>query len=217
MKWKPGPSGLVTYASIAASTAVTAFFYRALPERLATHWNASGQADGTSGKALGAFLLPAISAALSLLLFVLPSIDPMREGFSVSRKAYDRMVMALAVFFFLLQMMILSWNLGVRFDFSRFLMPALGALFFSIGTFLPGIRRNWFAGIRTPWTLSSEEVWTKTHVQAGAVFRLIGVAACFGALFPRSALALLVIPTLVGLAWLTFYSYLAYRRALTAR
>jgi uncharacterized membrane protein len=93
------------------------------------------------------------------------------------------------------------------------LAPALGALFYGIGVMMGDAKFNWFVGVRTPWTLSSEEVWERTHRLGGRLFKNCGLAALLGML-ARGWLALLltVAPVLVAGIYLTYYSYAEYRR-----
>lgn len=203
---------VIVCALILASALTTAYFYADLPQTLVTHWNSSGEANGTADKSWGVFLVPLIAAFISLLLFSLPYIDPIDKGYRNFRKEYDWLIVLIAAFLSLLQVMTVVWNLGLHFNFSRFLAPTVGVLFYFIGTLMPGFKRNWFAGIRTPWTLSSEDVWRKTHDQAGSVFQLMGIIACFGAVIPRYSLYFLFVPTILGVAWVTLYSYLVFRK-----
>ncbi|HTK60104.1 MAG TPA: DUF1648 domain-containing protein, partial [Candidatus Baltobacteraceae bacterium] len=69
------------------------FLWSRLPSVMATHWNASGEANGTSSKAFALFLMPGIAVILAALLFWLPSIDPIAKGFTAFRKEYDRLVL----------------------------------------------------------------------------------------------------------------------------
>ena len=47
-------------------------------------------------------------------------------------------------------------------------------LFVLLGNYLGKSHPNWFAGVRTPWTLSSDYAWEKTHRWAGRLFVLTG-------------------------------------------
>lgn len=202
----------VSAALIAASFLVGALLYRTLPETIVTHWGPSGEPNGTMAKPYGVFLLPFVMAAVTLLLFSLPKIDPLKNSYASFRKEYDRLIVLIVAFMTMMNGLVLAWNLGYRFNLSRFIAPAVGIFFYFLGTIMPGIKRNWFAGIRTPWTLSSDRVWQKTHEKAGSVFQLAGIVACFGAVVPRYAFELLVVPILAATLWVTFYSYLVYRK-----
>jgi len=92
------------------------------------------------------------------------------------------------------------------------LIPALGFLFFYIGMIMKHLKRNWFIGIRTPWTISSDKVWDKTHKLGGILFRISGVITIFGIFFKNYLLWFVLAPLLVSAVWLIVYSYLEYRK-----
>ncbi len=85
-------------------------------------------------------------------------------------------------------------------------------LFYAIGALMQHAKRNYFIGIRTPWTLSSDEVWDRTHKAAGKWFRLAGLAALGGVLWPDLAVVFVIVPVMVAALYSTVYSYLEYRR-----
>jgi len=207
-------------AGIAATVIITAMFVAGLlawphlPEIMAIHWNASNVADGTVHKFLGVFSAPVIATALAALLFWLPSADPLRRSFKAFRREYDGLILLLLGFFLLMQAMVLAWNLGARFEFSRILAPGVGLLCYYLGSIMPRMERNHFMGIRTPWTLSSDRVWRATHRHAGYLFRISGVLASFGAVFHDYAFALILGPIVLTALWATIHSYLVYRKRL---
>jgi uncharacterized membrane protein len=100
----------------------------------------------------------------------------------------------------------------------RMLAPAVGLLFVGIGVLLRGARRNWFMGIRTPWTLMSEEVWDRTHKVGSRLFLISGALAALGALTGGwLALALTVAPVMVSAVYLVYYSQREYQRVVVER
>ena len=205
-------AAVIVVLLVLAGALTTGYFYNDLPQTIATHWNSSGLVNGTADKSWGLFLPTVLAALIAALLFALPAIDPLDKGYQNFRKTYNWLIVLITGFLILLQAMIVVWNLGLHFNFSRFIAPTVGVLFYFIGTLLPGIKRNWFAGIRTPWTLSSDRVWTKTHEHAGAIFQLSGIVACFGAIFPLYSLYFLFVPSILAVAWIIVYSYLVFRK-----
>jgi uncharacterized membrane protein len=203
---------LLAAALAAAPLAAGLFAWDALPEMMATHWGPDGLADGRSGKAFGVLFLPLLSAALAGFLSALPKLDPLAAGFKAFRKEYDGLVVLIVGFLALIQAAILAWNLGARFDFVQVVGPGIGLLFFYLGAIMPQMRRNWFAGIRTPWTLSSDRVWEETHRVGGKAFQAAGVLAVLGAVFTDVGFALIVVPALAAALGVTLYSYLVYRK-----
>ncbi|WP_266076364.1 SdpI family protein [Haladaptatus caseinilyticus] len=203
---------LVAALLVAVAFGVSVFFYPQMPDRMATHWTTSGDADGTMGKLWGAFLLPTVTAVLLALFAVIPRIDPLDENISVFRKQYALFVVLFVAFMLYVHSFVILWNLGYRFDFTTVLAPAIGALFYFIGVLMNRVERNWFVGVRTPWTLSNDEVWKNTHSRAGPLFKLAGLVAIVGVFVPTYAIYLMVVPA-VGIAiYLTVYSYVEYRR-----
>ncbi len=95
---------------------------------------------------------------------------------------------------------------------SMAVVPSLGFLIFYIGILLENAKQNWFIGIRTPWTLSSEAVWEKTHRIGGKLFKAAGVITVLGIFIQRYAVHL-IIGTLVLITLYTMlFSYLEYQK-----
>ena len=183
-----------------------------LPEQLVTHWNAAGEPDGTMPKATALALVPVLSAFLLGLFAVLPRIDPLRENIAEFRPYYDWFVVVFTAFMAILHAGILAFNLGYEFDFLVLIVGGLALLFFYVGVLLENAERNWFVGIQTPWTLSSAEVWDRTHALGGRLFKLAALASVVGLLFGDYALYVVLIVILAVAAITVAYSYYLYER-----
>ncbi len=203
---------LVAAGLVALSFAVSIYALPRAPETVATHWNAAGQADGTMAKVPGLFVLPALTAGVLVLLYVAPRVDPLGANVAAFREHYDWFVVLFAAFMGYVNALVVAFNLGYDVNVSRMLYPALGLLFLFVGLVLDEAERNWFVGIRTPWTLSSDEVWEKTHELGATLFKASGVVALLGVLVPGYALWLVVGPVAASAAITTVYSFVAYRR-----
>lgn len=92
------------------------------------------------------------------------------------------------------------------------MLPAMGLLFIYIGWMLRKAKRNFFIGIRTPWTLSSDKVWDKTHQLGSILFMISGVLALIGSLFGSNAIWFVMVPLLGSTMFLVVYSYMLYQR-----
>ena len=192
--------------------AVGFYLYPRMPERMAIHWGLTGEADGYGSRFLGLFLIPLISVVFLPLLLVLPRLDPLR-GIERFRGGYDWFVFGFMAYMAYVYGLSLAWNLGWRFSFMRMLAPAMGGLFVGIGVLMRDVRQNWFVGIRTPWTLSSEEVWDRTHEVVSSLFIASGGLAALGALAEGwVALALIVVPVMFTGIYTVYYSYSEYQR-----
>jgi uncharacterized membrane protein len=117
------------------------------------------------------------------------------------------------LFLLYVHLLTLLWNVGYRLAIDRALPPALGLLFLLIAYLLRHARRNWFIGIRTPWTLSSDRVWEQTHRLGAVLFALCGLLSLLGAFFGGpSALFLTLTPLLLSTMFLIVYSWWLYRQ-----
>ena len=186
--------------------------YPMMPERIASHWNMQGEADGYGSKALGVFLLPALSAVILCLFMIIPKIDPLGKNIESFRKYYDGFILSFIAFMSYLYILTILWNTGMRFNMSQALSPAFGMLFYYLGILLENAKRNWFIGIRTPWTLSSDVVWDKTHRIGGKLFKAAGIISLLGALIPQYAILLMLVPVILVAAYSVFYSYVEYSK-----
>ena len=88
----------------------------------------------------------------------------MKANIAKFRGAFNLFIVFMTLFLMYVQGLTLAWNLGfTHFKMSKSLLPAVGLLFIMIGFMIRKAKRNFFIGIRTPWTLSSDKVWDETH------------------------------------------------------
>lgn len=196
---------------VLASFGVSAYFYPQTPETVASHWNINGEANGYMSKFWGLFLMPIVSLAMLLFFWVIPKIDPLKPNIEKFRKYFDAFIVVFLLFFLYVHLLTVVWNLGARFNMVQFMSPAFGVLFYCCGVLLEKAQRNWFIGIRTPWTISNEEVWDKTHRLAGKLFKIAGIIALGGLILPDAAFYLVIFPILFFSLYITVYSYWEYK------
>jgi uncharacterized membrane protein len=198
-------------AVIAAMLVFALAVFPRLPETIPTHWNFAGEADGWSPRFPSAFFMPGTALAIWLLALVLPRIDPRRERYPAFAETYWLLIGLTLLFLAGMQVVVLGVALGWPLDVGRVVPAGTGLLFIGIGNVLPRVRSNWWMGIRTPWTLSSERVWQRTHRVGGRVFVAAGLLFVLVAVFPVGEW---VIPAIIFGAVLgtTAYSYFAWRR-----
>lgn len=191
--------------------ATGAAFYPYLPAEVASHWNAAGQVNGYLSRPLGAFLFPIIFVVLALIFIAIPHVDPRRENIAKFRNVYNWFVAAIALFFYYAYLLTLLPSVGYSIDVGKALLPAFAVLLFVIGTVMPLTKPNWFVGIRTPWTISSEIVWRKTHRLGGILFRVSAVIALIGLFFSfRVGLWFLIVPLIASVITVIVYSYVVW-------
>lgn len=199
---------------IMLSFIIGAYFYPQMPDRVASHWNVRGEVDGYMSKFWGLFLMPIVSIGLLLLFILIPKVDPLKENIEKFRKHFNDFMVLMIVFLFYIYLLTLAWNVGLRFDMSRAIIPAMGLLFYYIGTLLANSKRNWFIGIKTPWTLSSDKVWEETHRIGGKLFKLAGMITILGLFFLKWLLWFVAVPVILVALYTSIYSYFVYQKEL---
>lgn len=182
------------------------------PEAFVSHWNAEGVPDGHISKFWGLFLLPSITLGIFLLFLVFAVIDPLKKNIALFRSWFDLSILVFICFFAYIHALTLYWNFIGPFSMNIAIAPAFSFLFIFIGILLRKTKRNWFIGIRTPWTLSSDSVWEKTHRLGSSLFIGVGILSSFGMLFPSYLFTLFFVPLIISVIFLLIYSYIAYRK-----
>lgn len=205
-------SKVIIFLIILLSFAIAVYLYPKMPARMASHWNFQGNVDGYMPKFWGLFLMPFISVIIVLLLIFLPKIDPLKANIEKFRKYFDGFIILMMLFLLYIYLLSIYWNLGGRFNMGRLMAPALAILFYYCGVLIEKAKRNWFIGIRTPWTLSSDRVWDKTHRLGGKLFKIAGVIALLGIFFPNSGFYLVLIPVIATSFYAIVYSYFEYQK-----
>ena len=187
--------------------------YSRLPDRVAVHWNMSGEPNRFASRLEGAFLLPVVMVALYLILQWYPSRDPRAANIAKFRRAYDTNVAATIAFLGVVHALALGQSLGWRVDITTVVLVCAGAMFVLFGNLLPLARSNFIFGIRTPWTLSSEHVWARAHRVGGYAMVAAGLLTMVSAFFARPggvvvALASMMLAGMIPVV----YSYLLWSR-----
>lgn len=187
-------------------------YYPKMPEQMATHWNASGQVNGYMSRFWGVFLLPIIFLGIALLFIAIPRIDPLKKNIQDFRKYYDGFIVVFFLFMLAVYLMMLLWNVGIEISHNLIMPIGIGILFFCAGVLIEHAKRNWSIGIRTPWTLSNDKVWQKTHKLGAKLFKIAGIIAIIGVFFKNYALWFVLAPIIIVAVYLVFYSYFEYQK-----
>jgi uncharacterized membrane protein len=205
-------SEIIIFGIIILSFAIGIYYYPQMPEQLASHWNTQGNVDGYMSKFWGLFLIPIISVGMLLLFILIRGIDPLKSNIQQFRKYYDGFVVLITIFLFYLYLLTIFWHTGYTFNMITFLSPALAILFYYSGILIENAKRNWFIGIRTPWTLSSDKVWDKTHKIGGKLFKIAGVITLLAIFFQKLAIFIIVVPVIIFSIYTVVYSYFEYHK-----
>jgi uncharacterized membrane protein len=202
-----------SWLMFAVALTVTLFTYHGLPDHMAVHWGIDGQPDGYAPKWFASLMFPVFMLGMILLLRWLPSIDPNKENVERFQGAYHIINAGIVSLFFILHLVVILQGLGYELNVPMLITFLLGALFILTGNYLPRVRPNYFLGIRTPWTLTDEEVWRKTHRTGGKMFVAGGVLMLLASFFPSSYQFPVVMAVILIVAiGTTILSYVIYKQ-----
>ncbi len=203
------PAGLALIAAIASLAVLNR-----LPEQMPVHFDMHGNANGWMPRAIGAFLPPALILFLWALLHVAPRIDPRRANYEKFGEAWEITIGAVLGLIFAIHFVVLALALGYPVPMQRVFPVLIGTVFVVMGNVLPRARSNFMYGIRTPWTLSSDRVWARTHRLAGYTMALAGlVMIAAGLLRPAAFTGPLVVGiSIAALAGPALYSYVLWKQ-----
>lgn len=203
----PGAGGL------AASLLFAAWAYRKLPSEVVTHWGVGGEPDAWSSPLTAVVVFPAIGLLLLLVFWALPRIDPRREAYTVAGSPYWLLANLVMLVVALLHVVVLGNALGWAIRIPVLVPLMVGGLFIVIGSVMPRMQPSWFMGIRTPWTLSSDEIWVRTHRIGARYWILAGLLLMLTALGGRVWLALGIGGAVVAVLAPVAYSWWLWRDA----
>ncbi|MEI6072092.1 MAG: SdpI family protein [Verrucomicrobiae bacterium] len=193
-------------------------FWTGFPGRVATHWGLSGRPDSWMGKEAGLLLLPLVNLGIWALFMCLPWLDP---KIRLNVGGYERTLAVLKIwrlattaFLCFLSLLVLAVAGGIPVDMNRAVFNGVLILFLALGNFLGNLRPNYFAGIRTPWTLDDSEIWRATHRVGGRIMVYGALLLLPGQLFLNSEQLMKVfLAYILGFAaWSMGYSYYLFLR-----
>lgn len=210
----PSRGPWIGLALLVVALAVPAVLYGSMPHDVPSHWNAYGQVDDTIAKPLGPFVGTIACAFVLGLYLVLPRISP--KGFDLERfrGAYDAIMLTLVGTMAVVSVAVSLAAAGYAVPVGAMIGTSVGALFAVIGNYMGKVQRNFFVGIRTPWTLASEEVWLRTHRVAAKLFLASGLVMAVSSFF-GPAIIVGVAAVLIASFVPVVYSYVLHRRLAT--
>ena len=203
-----------TIVVIGVQIIVALVAYPFLPARIPTHWDAAGQINGYMPKWLGAFFPAGMSIVLTVFLRGIVAIGPRlgRENQRVTVSQINYVTFGLAVLMLIIQVISFATALGLPVDQANILNLVLSLGMILLGNYMGKFRRNFWMGIRTPWTLTSDMVWERTHRLGGWLFVLGGVIGIAATFIPGVRLWGVVVPILLVALITAVYSYVIYQR-----
>lgn len=194
---------------VAAAFVATAVLYGHLPGRIPLHWDAHGEIDRYGGRA-SAFLMPCVMAGVLALLAVLPRVSPLRFSVDAFSDTYWYCALVVEGMLATIHAVTMAGSLDQGVDTGRWMLGGMAVFIALLGNVMGKVRRNFWLGVRTPWTLANERVWYATHRLAAKMMVGCSALALVAALanLRFAALMLIVVGPLVP----AVYSLLYYKR-----
>ncbi|MDD5254132.1 MAG: SdpI family protein [Candidatus Nanoarchaeia archaeon] len=187
------------------------FLYDKLPDKVPSHFNAKGEVDGYSSRTASIIMMPILTLVLLGFFLLIPKIEVFKENLKSFIKQYYGFIIVFTLFMFILHITLLLRAIGYNINMADFITFLIALLFGYIGLIMQKFKRNFFVGIRTPWTLSNDVVWKKTHELGSKTF-VINSLILLLSLFLSSGLAMwvLIVSVLLNVIILVVYSYVIY-------
>lgn len=188
------------------------FAYPSLPATVASHWNIQGQVDGWMSREFHTIFFPALLIGIYLLMNFIPRLDPRKGRYQEFASVYllirNLIISALLIIF----LAATFYNLGYNLNIGAITAGTIGVLMIIMGNYFGKLKRNWFIGIRTPWTLSSENSWNKTHRLGGKIFIIWGLLLMITPWLSPSYALITLGSLLVAIPVIFIYSYFVYKK-----
>jgi uncharacterized membrane protein len=181
--------------------------------KIPVHWGPGGTPDRFGGKLEGLFLMPVIALLTTVIFSLLPRLEPRKQNLLRSRKAYFAIWVSLMGIFAVLHGISILAALGRNVNMAVLVPMVVGALFMVVGNYMGKVRSNFLMGIRTPWTLSSELSWNKTHRLGGRLFVAFGAILVLAAVVapPELMRGIILVGVAIAAGIPIVYSYLVWR------
>lgn len=186
-----------------------AAIYTKLPDSIPIHYNYEGAIDGYGSKSI-LWIIALIPLLTFIGMFFSRKLDPKRENYEKFDESYRIIRNVLTLFLALLMLITMLIPAGYDINIPLAITSVLSLLFIVLGNYLLTVKQNYFLGIRTPWTLASDNVWRKTHRLAGYEFIILGFVSIAGAFFEYPII--LIVGILFITLHLYIYSYLEFKK-----
>ena len=199
---------------LVATLAVILALYPSVPDIIPTHWGANGQVDGTGPKYM-LFVFWGIAAAVNFLMLFAKKIDPKGESYDRFPNVVNIVRIFITVLLCGLDLLTIGFAFDPQFaDMNTIMFAVMGAMFILLGNYMPKVKHNYTFGIKTMWTIASEDVWNKTHRMAGPLWMAGGLVMMAMAFIKNSSA---VVPVIVGVTIVEVvvpmvYSYIVFQQ-----
>lgn len=199
-------------ALIIFSALVGFLVYPSLPHQIPSHWNARGIVDDWMNKNLAVLFFPVLTLAVYLLMTFIPFADPYKKNYLKFARHYFLFRAITVLFLVLIYFFTLWYAMGLKANIVYFIIPMLSIFIIYTGFFMTKVKRNYFVGIRTPWTIHSEKVWDKTHEFGGKVVVIAGILSLISIISVKYSFIIFISIILIAFSIPVVYSYILFKK-----
>lgn len=202
---------IISSVFVVIAVAVGVWLYPHLPARVPDHWDLAGHVDGWTSRWWAVATPVLVLLGLMLLTWLLPVISPRRFEITPFARVYTGLMLVIEGVIVVISVCVLLAGAGYAVPMQTVVVLAVGALLLILGNYMGKLRKNFFIGIRTPWTLASDAVWERTHRLGGWVLMLAGVVYIVLALVGVNQVVLVIVIVVAALLP-ALYSFVIYKR-----
>ncbi|KEO81887.1 SdpI family protein [Tumebacillus flagellatus] len=191
--------------------------WNALPDPMATHFTLTGDVDGSMSKGSFFALMTVLTLGMPVFMKIPRRIDPRAQNYESFAGVLELFRMAVTLLLAAVTIVTILFNLGYPMNMKMVAMLGLGALFILLGNYMGQVRPNYFIGIKTPWTLTNEDVWKRTHRASGPLIVVTGLISLVCAFLP-TGLGVWIFGAALVVTMLIFpfaYSYMLWKKLMT--
>ncbi len=203
---------LKTWIVVLISIIIAVIGVLIMPDIIPTHFGPDGTPDDWGSK-YSVFMYPGILLLITALAEPMKKIDPKLENYERFDKYYYNFFFGFALFFLTMEVANIALALGIPINVGNVICFMVGVFMIFIGNMMPKIKQNFFFGVKTPWTLSDEEIWYKTHRMAGKVLVLAGIIMIISAFIAGTAKVWVLLGTIIIMAFIPLvYSFIIFTK-----
>ncbi len=207
LKWAWALTAITLIAGIAT-------YFQVSPDaELPIHWNIEGEVNGTAQPHIALFMIPGIQFLILALFSALKFLEPRQQNFANSLPAIAAILTGTTILMVFLQTMLIDEALGINIIELEVVFSGMGLLLMILGNYMTKLRSGFFVGIRTPWTLSSDLNWKKTHRIGGRLLIIAGLVIFITSLlYSQKIMIYIIIATVIPAALIPLiYSWTLWR------
>ena len=206
-----GKEMLKTWIVVALAVILAIVGILIMPDTIPTHFGPSGEPDAWGSK-FTVLLYPAILVLVTVLAVPMIKLDPKQDNYERFSKYYYNFFLGFALFFLAMEAANIAIAMGAAINVGSIICFVTGVLMFFVGNMMPKIKQNFFFGIKTPWALTDEENWFKTHRLGGKTFAAGGIIIMLAAFIPGESKIWILLAAVLIMTFIPFvYSYLIFK------